>query len=745
MIKRFLIALVATSVLISFLIAYEETEYSEKEQRASVAARETTIMEIPEQAGVNDPSVFWPILKEAALQSGVNVYRKADGFGSDNKPFVTYYVFLTQERTKVLNAFRLQNGRFPSAAETQEASVYLSSVPSNDPRQIGVIDDIGRNDCYYVYGLEEAFSSYKVAGSYYIESTEKTSRDFYNQLVELCEKEGFSLEINEIHDKAYGIGQVWGYETGIAQDIVWFVVIATIIMIFYRQIDESKRSAVLLLYGNTRIRTWYMVSGILLIRLILVLVPLAVVGALLVPGTTVELVLKVLGISLGLGVLFVASSLLTLIIICRINLQEALKNRKDTFLLVLGNLVVKGVLSLMLISMGAATFGQYQNAQNEREQWGSWQSTSQYGIFYPLGIGRDGSTDPNEISKRIVFDVYPVLNSDGALFVNAADFASYAIEDGREGYRSITVNPNYLEVYPVKDADGNYVRVPETESEWVLLVPETMRAEENSIKEFYENQRSGGEDSVWAADEHFFGRSVENPQTDQKVRIIWTQANQRVFAFNPEVCPDDGNCVVDPIVAVMTATNSSGMDRAPSVGGGPDNALKVKLGEAGSTETYQRYIPLLEECGLDDNLRQIVTMDEFVFTMLQHYDQSVSQYAFQMVLIFLLYLALVLQSVPLIFELDSRRTAVRKLYGYSFGARNRFFFTVLSFNWLALFALASLFNSVFGWPWKGYSSQDPLVILVATGLFLLIELLVSSAVLSAVERRRVVDVLKGGF
>ena len=107
-------------------------------------------------------------------------------------------------------------------------------------------------------------------------------------------------------------------------------------------------------------------------------------------------------------------------------------------------------------------------------------------MFYPVYSGDDlraiQAGLPGDTTAE-VFGPYPILNRMGSLFVEATDYEQgVLVAPGVPGrIRSIKVNPNYLRAFPLNDSAGHRVAVPETTSNWVLLVPERYRSKRRSI------------------------------------------------------------------------------------------------------------------------------------------------------------------------------------------------------------------------------------------------------------------------
>lgn len=248
--------------------------------------------------------------------------------------------------------------------------------------------------------------------------------------------------------------------------------------------------------------------------------------------------------------------------------------------------------------------------------------------------------------------------------------------------------------------------------------------------------------SVWEADLRIFGRSVSNPPVGQSVKIVWIAAGQQVFSFNPDVYPDNANNVTDPIIEVMTASNSAGLDKASSINGGLSASLKIALADNDTAKTYEKHLPLLQELGLDDNVRQLVTLDDAILSIMQEIDHALYRQLFEIAMILALFLILVFQSVPLLSDLDAKRSAIKRIYGYPFASRQKLFFVIFGLVWAGIFVITVVFNSFLGWP-NGLSSQDAGVMLSVAAFGFVAETVVSAVALFFTERRRTTDVLKG--
>jgi len=736
--------MITVAVLVVF-VAYNEADQLEQLSRPEAYSRLGTTFEVPYRNAVNKQDVFWAALRHTAEQSQINVFRKVDGWALDGEPFAAYYVLLTSENTALFDAFSLRSGRFLEPSDLQDCAGFLSTTLGSDPGQIGLLDDIGRNNRVSIYGMQRLFETYPASGLYVIETHDRQAAEAFVTLLEgTLAAGGVYIDIGLYED--YQHYSFYSYSSGFASTLLWLAILAVAIMAVYRQLYEAKRTAVLRLSGNSPLQVWFLISGRFILVSMASLVVAGVVATLALPGPTTSLAPIVALRLAGIAALLIAVSLASLVYIRSAAVHEALKNRKDTLSLVIVSLIIKGVLSLVLIYMGATSISQYSMIQTEKQRFGNWQHTAQYGVYYPMSVGLDGMDSLGHVHAQIAYELYPALNRDGALFVEATDYA-YNLENSTFGFKSIKVNPNYLGVYPVLDVSGKPITIQEDETDWILLVPESYRPQETEIINAFRLMRLGsgeGAQSIWDADVFFLGRTVENPQPNQVVRIIWTANNQQVFSFTPQVYPENGNNILDPIIQVMTEGNFAGFDRYNSISGGMDTPLKIRLVDGSTTKTYENYLPLLQELGLDDNMKSLLTLDDIAFSLIQKYNAFLLQYVFQMVLVAAVFLLVVMHSVPLLFELDARRVAIRKLFGYPFVPRHRRFFIIFASVWALTVFVTVVFRPTFDSPF-GNLPQTLGHLLFCAGVFFIIEALVSSIALSFVESRRIGNIIKGEF
>lgn len=756
--KWVLVAFLTLLSVAGGVVSFIESDNAERTDMQQSAASVARPFEIPNDLALADPAVTGPALQTAAESAQVNVFRTSVGYNADDQPEVTHFILLTSDITNFNDSFRLQSGRFLTNNETLAGTAYVSTQASSDAEQVGYLTDLGSNDRVFIRSLHSAFDSLPTAGGYYVECGKSASCDEFlgtlaKDLNTLAHTDRFGAADFQSSARAFG-----GLETNSAsvlQALTYVLVFFIAILLVYRQMYEAKRSGVLQLHGYGTGAVWFRVTGALVATASLVSGTAVVLACLVVPGATQDFIGAVALTLMKLTLIVLLASLLTCFYIRRVQVSAAIKNWKETKLLFVTSTLLKAAFTMVLVVATAGMWTQFTEIQRQRALLGDWQSTSQYGIYYPTSVGNDlielqtGRTGPTEAE---VYDLYPVLNEMGSVFIDSTSFEPSALAQPVPlgGFRSLLVNPNYLQNYPVLDDSGQPVVISEDDADWVVLAPASLKDRSAELVDYYTNARTGGSagQGIAQAERSQFGRTVPSSLQDQRVRIIWTADQQRVFSFNPRVAPSDGNTIDEPIIQVMTLANSAGVDRSNMITGAVGTGMKVKLANGSTSDTQKQLQPLLQDLKLDDNLLHLVTMNDYALQQVQYLQDGIRNIALTVAGLFLTMLALSFQCLTLTFERYSRQIVVRRLFGIPFIQRYQEFLIIFALIWGTQLAGASLLNASGVTPFATSTSSgaasSPVVFGTAAVVFAL-ELVFSAAALAFIEKKRTTDVLKGEF
>ncbi len=748
--KRIVIALLVLLAATSTGVAYVNTDNAQRAAMQNAASRIGQPFTIPDNPRLADPDHVYNALLKAAIGNHVNVVRTAAGYARDGRTHITQYVLLTGD-TRLYQGFELRSGRWLAAADTGYPNRYLSTATSTDPNQVGVLRDFGGNDLVAIHSLRSAFDSLPVAGNYVVEAaTPAAVAGFRTALADMASRAaGTPGAITAADFTAAGVGFAGSAHPygGVLTAIQFLIIFLTALLLAYRVLHEAKAAGIMKLHGFGAARVWFELTG----RLILTVLAGCAVVVLLVsraiPGATNAFTAAVFLTLLRALLIMLAASMVTYAYVARSRISDAIKNRKDTRALFAVNTVVKCAASIALILVGVGTWSQYTHVAAERQQLGNWDRTNNYAIFYPTSVGNDlvetqtGQPGPTTAE---VYDLYPKLNAAGGLFVDASMYEPLALTHPLPSgaFRTMTVNPNYLKQFPIRDSTGQPITVPETTTDWVVLVPVTYKDRQAQLESYFQGLRSG----AGRPEKLMFGRDAPASIANRKVSVIWTQPGQKIFSFNPKVNPDHGNTVADPIVQVLTTANSLGVDRANMITGGANTAMKVRLSPGGTVATLAALQPSLARLRLADNLRHLVTMNDYAAQRIQSLQEQIRSITIAAAASYTGLLLLTAQNLAIIFERYSRKIVIRRLFGFGFTRRYREILSIFAVIWATQLLAALAANRLGVNPLSTQPSAPGLgVVIVVTGLGTVLELAFAVFVLARIERRNTITVLKGDF
>ncbi|CAQ02566.1 bacteriocin-associated integral membrane family protein [Clavibacter sepedonicus] len=752
--------LVALLVILTAVVGGSAVVRADVEDRAArdaVAAGWGSRFAIPVLPEDTDPGIVADALVSAGQETGVSVIRRAEGFSGAGER-TTLYVLLA-DGSGLPGAFPLEAGRFLTPEESRGVTGSVATAAVGDPASVGTIADLGGDDRFLIRPLRAAFDTLTPDGEYRMECrTAEDCRAFVERTAAMIDERapGAALTADALTATHSGGGSSTGGVEPVTA-VIALLVLFVVILILYRQLAQARRTGVLRLHGRGTFEVWFLITARIVLLSVGITGIVAVAATTLVSGSGAALMITVGGaIARLLGGLLVVS-FLTCITIRRLRIADALKDRTDTRSLFWTSTALKAAATVVLLITGATTLAQVQVIRHQQELLGSWRQAAGYAVFHPQAGGDDaaigGGSDLGRLANA-VFDLYDEADSRGALYVDDSALGSSdgsapesAAGGGSAHTASLTVNPNYLVSFPVVGEDSKPVVVEDSDADWVVLVPASMRGQEDGLRRAILDQRH----SVAQADRSLLHHADAIDTATQQVRIIWTRPDQHLFAFDPSLGTEDGGRVTDPVVQVMTRGNSVGFDRANMMRGGVADALKVRLD--GTTEdTLAELAPTLHRLHLDDTLTHLSTLDDYQAGEVQRLEDDLRLLAITGAVLLVGLLVLTLQSIGLMFDRFSRRVVVRRMFGHGFVRRYAEFLGVLAGVWFLQIAAALAAESS-GYAGLGAASAadgsradaGPAGVLTAAAVVLVIELVVSTTWLVRLERRRTVDILKGAF
>ncbi|MCD7708737.1 MAG: DUF1430 domain-containing protein [Clostridiales bacterium] len=732
--KKILMAILACIIFCFAWISEIQVSNEEITKLDGMDRNYTVAFYIPDGADGGAPDNLFSALIEATQSTESNIFRSllADANGGGYE--VEKYALLT-EKSEYMSAFEIEDGDTLTAEETQSRTFdgFLSTKQTGDEKQTGVIASNMRGVDVVVRPMYLEFSYYKPDGSYCVELGDGVSEgDFLEALSEAIGKYcgmAFSVEDFEGGDVNYAIPYT---DTFVYMLMLAALCVCFIVIMLYFILRETKKISVMRLFGQGKLRlSWSFVFPFFAELVILVFLAMIVVA---IQGNGIAYWGRIVGRAATMSaVVFAVIYAVFIAAAFSGELSVGLKGGGRIGAVSAINTVVSVICICAVIYSGQTVFADIINQASLARQLSGWSDAGDYGGFYPYYFGYDLSfAESDEAQLAINYDLYEYLNAEGALYIDVYYYEDSFLQmntqvPGMEWHSYASVNPNYLEKYEILDEDGNRVSVREDEKDWILLVPEKYQGSEDEIISYYEDSLQ--EDREYVINN--YGDEYAPPE-NQKFRIIWIEDGQRIFGFNSSAGTNDNGWIADAAIHVMTETNSSPLDRDCVRGNADGDPLKIRL-DGDSRQTYESLSGLLDELGLSDNLKAIVSVSERMSEKLAETRRNLMLSLSIAVAGILILLFFVIQNTAINFDRNKKKYIVKKIHGISFA---RIYGRYLAVSIVICLVAAAAFSVLAG--------GEDMAYFIGIGIGLAaVQTLASIICIAKSERRHISDVLKG--
>ncbi|RLP84819.1 hypothetical protein D9V34_02135 [Mycetocola lacteus] len=664
--KTILLGLVALVICAAFGVGYMNALNAERAEFADAAARVGTPFVIP--ATRDDPGPVLDALTSAARSTRSNIYRTVIGATPQGASTVTQYVFLAGESSRVVDTLEVSAGRLPTADETRAGTASAGTAPSTRPeRTVGELRTLWPGEERALRPLARVFDSLPAPGTYLAECPRRDCAAFTDALATALSGDPTKAPVTAADLRAARVVTLVPTAT---QPVYPGMLLAAgtvlvAILALYRQFREAKHAGVLRMQGIGATRAWWIISGRPIAGTALITLVLGTGIAVTLPGMH-PAVLGSLAQTVGItGVLLLAVTAPTIPYLARLRIAEFIKNRRDTRAIFGLSLIASATTAVAVIVVGSGLWAGADGLNAEVKKLEIWAASTEYGVFAPLRNGDetlDIQSGSLTLIARTAGQLYPRLAARGALYVDATSYDEGLDKNSVDPdvFPALKVNPAYLARYPLRDTNGQRIRVDESERDWIILAPESYRDREEQLLATTRRNRAGAAQSS----QKVLGVAAPPGVQDQSVRIIWTKNGQDVFAFSPTVGTKNAGRIRDPLIEVMTRENSTAWDAANAITGGPDGALRVPLIGGDGRKTRSSLAPILAEYGLDDNLPSLVTIGEAEQARLAYARDAQVKSGMLGGALILLLLLMTAQSLTIALERFARPIAVRGLHGH---------------------------------------------------------------------------------
>lgn len=614
-------------------------------------------------------------------------------------------------------------GRFYNISEN-ESDMFLSTKNLKDIQQIGQIADFAGDDDFEIRTIKSVINKKNInLFDRYIKIQIKNKNDigmFINDLdkegIIVTQKVKTNLNVDVFNKKI--IFQI----TGIAY-------LLCALIIFYSLLNSYKRIGIEKLLGYSEFSIYSKrMSIIILCETISIIITTFSLGIYHFKSYNNLFILFLckLAIINGLLVLFAISLLsVPFLYIKRIKISDMLKNKNPVNLISNFNTILKIALAIIMILLLNNSYNNYIIISSTYDATGkNWEHTKEYAVIsqfsYKSDIKYEDYSEENMNKQKSLFLHF---NKSGAIYAN---FQSYSPNTRKlnssqnlESYKTdkITVNINYLKKHPVYDENGNKIMFNESATDYIILVPEKYHIYENQIIKYAQDAKNL--------------RNTEKAKAEnQKIKIYWTKSNQNLFSYRLDINPNQGNCVSDPIIRVLTESNGFLIDYYKVLGysGKP---FKIKVND--QANPAKDILPKIDK--YYDSKYFNVKIDTIYGNVREQIQSIKKQMTYSCITVILLCFAItfiILQNILNYFSQHSLRLAVQKLHGYRQLDKYKSYMLQIVITWFVI-----LVNSF----WLAHEANT--IPILVFSLFTL-EFIITILLISYIEKRKIIKIVKGG-
>ncbi|MGG5461631.1 DUF1430 domain-containing protein [Clostridium sp. B9] len=717
--KVALIILFIIITILSFEGVYSVRNHTEfmklKNLQGDLENFEVTIS-IPDRE--NYDTAYESIIKSLDKYNG-NIFFSEVDIKEDLKKYINYGYFSNEETE---NHIPIASGRFFD--EKDNIDSYLSTIDSENIQQIGVINDFSGKNIHEIRTIKSKLDINTFENLFIVQIENEQILD---KLIE-------DLEVESIIVQKRVMGSSNQYNTETLKIILVVCFIGLIFMIFYQILGSYKKIGIQKLLGHSTFLMlkerllevlWIEVSVMLVVTVLLVFLNFNTFNILFW-----EFIIELICIYSIMLIFTTVSVILPYIYVSKITVSNIIKNKRPVKSIIILNNIVKVILaSIVLIFFSNALDNLSSIGKGYEENYKVWEETKEYYILPELGFNDESiqSFSIEEMEKERA--VYLHFNKQGAILADFNMYEPASIEEAKqmlpEEYmrENIIVNPNYLLKHKVYDVDGNIVNISEDEKDRILLVPEKYRNFEKEILEYYDYNSQEPCSSTTCSHKTADGKLN---LVEQKQKIIWMKSNQKYFSYLLDVNPEEGNCVTDPIVSVLTESNDKLVGYYKIIGYN-NSPFKIRANSeeeviSGLEKYYDMSVYLIDPYNLYDNVASTII----------NIQAKVKVIIFAIVILLAVISIIILQNTSLYFNQNKNKIIVKKLHGYRLISRYMNYFIMVLITWTCPLAIASLIT-------KDISIIYFTLILVA------IELVFIIFNINLLEKKNLIKVIKGEY
>ncbi len=623
----------------------------------------------------------------------------------------TKYVLINN--MTLFDDLKLDRGRFFREAEV-ESDVFVSTIDTTKENQIGLIPSFDKTFAFQIKTMKSGVCN----------KQRLFLKAFVLQMKDVNDFEAIQSSLKEM-------GIVITKYTRYSSDVIItpYMVIATcsaifvlLLVVLYDLIKSYKQIGIEKMLGYDILGIWSSrVFKIMLMEITVFLIVGMLCSIILFDSFNIH-VIRFLG-SVSLAYLAVVLLSLGMILIPflyvqQISVSDVVKNNRPFKQLIRFNMGLKCIITTLLIILLCLSYTQIKMVLVQRnDKFKNWEKMKDYACIHELSYWDESFDSLSEENMKKWKEIYMDFNAKGAILADFSYYSPLYEEEHREAqfpnYYEVRVNPNYLKMFPVKDAEGQPVQISESEERYIVLIPEKYKSQEKSLQEYFEDgiNDSTEKDSV------------------QEVKIIWIEDNQKIFSVQLDIGIEQYNTIEDPLIEVLTEANGTVDDYMVSVAYTGD-PFKIKVEEGNDIQAH-----INEVCSQYFDLTQIRFPTMSVYESMEEQIKMANDlliiYITMAVILVVAGVSIVMQSIYSYMEQKKKVLAIKKFLGYRFWDKYISYFATVIVSYLTSTAIAYLFIRE--------SS-----ILLCTAILMIFEVLASVIYITIVERDNVIQITKGG-
>ncbi len=616
---------------------------------------------LPDEKAFENPNALFNALKKTSHETNCNIIRVFFQKDQSTKGFtLCKYILTGNSKSHYVSQYEVDKGNFLSPKDTTNISspFFVSTQNSKDTNQIGHIKNHMINININVFPLGRVYDNFKADGLYYVELGENIDFDSFRKVLFSNIEKSCHVHLKSKNFETNTPETPVPYPDLLIYKIVFGVLISLwIIFLFYYMIKSKIEISVMKMMGvyKRRIFLKLFFFPLLFPSIITAFVTLITFGLSDIQYGSF------LGKRCFLALIAISICYIITFIVCDQNTEfaQTLKGKKSTKGILFIQLLVETVFLFIFINSVNGIFHEIGTISQKLDMYKNWDIASNYGVFCPINVGEDLTFEEETLMDFTVGSkLYSKLNKMGTLYIDARDYddSHDRFIDNPNPIKIITANPNYLNKFPLYDNKGNKILVSEDEKDAVLIIPESLKGSESSIKKSFYMSLKGDL-------EYEKENNVISLDYIPKIRVILSQNDQYIFSFNSNISLET-NGIKDPIISVITEKNSFSCSRIGNYGNGYSDPRKIPLTKS-AKDTYKTLHPILKKYKLDDNFTRLVSIANLNTEELASLKLSFKIAVTQALISIIIVLIILYQSTVIIFDINGKEYCIKNMLGLS--------------------------------------------------------------------------------